>query len=275
MVVDCFCFFNEIDLLFVRLRELYPYVDKFVLVEAQVTQSLVEKPFYFEENKAKFTEFLDKIVHIKIPKNECVNNNNGLWEMENFQRNCINIGLKSLELSDDDIILISDLDEIPRHERLDHIKNILYTTEHGDSVISLELDFFAYFLNLKASNRNWIGTTACKYGVLKKVSPQVIRNHKDYFPLIQNAGWHFSWLGGYEKVYEKSLSCIEPFDKSQLPKLEDFREFFENFKNSDNKFFIHLEQLDKKETPFHKCVIDNSFPLEISSNMDKYNKYIL
>ena len=66
MILDCFTFYNELDLLDIRFNELYESIDYFVLVEASKTQSFLDKPFYFEENKNRFDTFLDKIIHIKI-----------------------------------------------------------------------------------------------------------------------------------------------------------------------------------------------------------------
>ena len=66
MIIDCFPFFNELDVLDIRLNILNEVVDKFVLVEASKTQSKIDKPFYFEQNKNRYSKFLDKIVHIKI-----------------------------------------------------------------------------------------------------------------------------------------------------------------------------------------------------------------
>jgi beta-1,4-mannosyl-glycoprotein beta-1,4-N-acetylglucosaminyltransferase len=273
MTIDCFPFFNEIDLLEIRLNELDSVVDKFVLVEAELTQSLLPKKLYFEENKDRFNKFLHKIEHIKLTKEQCVNNDGNLWNMENFQRDCIKIGLDNIAPDDNDIVMISDLDEIPESKSVNSIVNLLNeSTEHN--IVSLDMGFFAYFLNLKASERNWVGTVISKYGYIKNVTPQSIRNNKDYFPRKPDSGWHFSWMGGYEKVYEKSISCIEPFDKSKLPSKDEFKNYFNEFLSSENKFFIHLEQLDKKELPFSIVEIDDSFPQVILDNLNKYSQYI-
>lgn len=268
MIIDCFPFWKELDLLEIRLNELYNTVDKFVIVEASRTQTLQPKPFFFEENKERYSKFLDKIVHIKI--DDYPDNSSNLWNMENFQRNSISIGIDNLNLSDDDIILISDLDEIPRSNILNLLKQ-----SNSFECISFNMSFFAYFLNLKAKNRNWIGTVAVKYKTLKQHTPQYFRNIKDSLPLIQNGGWHFSWLGGYKQIHEKVHACIEPFDKSKLPSLQEFQSYFENFTKNENKFFIHLENLLKQETEFGKINIDNTFPKFILDYEFNYKDYIL
>jgi hypothetical protein len=127
---------------------------------------------------------------------------------------------------------------------------------------------------LKAAAREWIGTVACKYSTFLKSSPQQLRLTKDSLPIIPNSGWHFSWLGGCDKIYKKTLSCIEPFDKSKLPTIDQFREHFNEFKKSNKKFFIHLESLSKKETEFFKVEINDDFPKFIIQNKQKYTEYI-
>ena len=119
MIIDCFPFFNELDILEIRLNILNDFVDKFILVEASNTQSKLDKPFYFEENKKRFDKFLDKIIHIKVTDYP---DQNG-WEMENYQRNCILKGLNNIELSTDDIIGISDVDEIWSPNCMDLVKS--------------------------------------------------------------------------------------------------------------------------------------------------------
>ena len=267
MIIDCFTFWKELDILEIRLNELYPIVDKFVLVEASRTQSLLEKPFFFEENKERYSKFLDKIIHIKVE--DSPDNSSNLWNMENFQRNCISRGLQQINLSDEDIILISDLDEIPNPKILNKL------SQNDFECVSLEMMFSAYFLNLISLSRRWIGTVAVKNGIFKKNSPQYFRNIKDTLPRVKNAGWHFSWCGGYKQIYEKAQSCIEPFDKSKLPPIEDFKNYFYNFLHNEKKFFIHLENISKQETEFSRINIDNSFPEFVLKNINHFNKYIL
>jgi beta-1,4-mannosyl-glycoprotein beta-1,4-N-acetylglucosaminyltransferase len=271
MIVDCFTFFNELDLLEIRLNELGGVVDKFVIVEAELTQSLLPKPLHFEENRWRYGDFLHKIVHVKMTKDECPSNDSNAWAMENAQRNKIFDGVQSLYLSDDDIVLISDLDEIPSSKAVGGLETALGQWD----ICSIEMGFYAYFLNLKAQERDWVGSVATKYKLFKEHMPQDFRKYKDAFNRISGGGWHFSWLGGYNKIYEKSLSCIEPFDKSKIPTIEQFKRHFEGFTQSDNKFFIHLENLQKHETKFIKVEIDKSYPKVILNNLNFYKKFIL
>ncbi len=102
-IVDCFLFFNELELLTVRLEELYDHVDYFVLVEAAETFRGNPKPYIFEENKARFQKYLSKIIHVKVEDRKP---HYGVWEREGFHRNCIRRGLAFCKKND--IILMSD-----------------------------------------------------------------------------------------------------------------------------------------------------------------------
>ena len=119
-IIDSFIFYNELDLLNLRLHENNNVVDYFILVEANKTFANNNKPFYFEENKNKFDNFLHKIIHIKV---DDMPNNTDNWEREWHQRNCIERGLVQIpDLNDTDIIFISDVDEIFRNSVLTKIK---------------------------------------------------------------------------------------------------------------------------------------------------------
>ena len=111
-VYDCFCFYNEFEILKIRLEELWDSVDYFVLVESIETQRGKPKPLYFEENKELFQKYLSKIIHVTVEERHP---EFGLWEREWYQRNCISRGLTHCLPTD--IIIISDVDEIPRRSQ--------------------------------------------------------------------------------------------------------------------------------------------------------------
>ena len=110
MTYDCFPFFNELDLLEIRLNVLKDVVDRFVLVEAGETHTGKTKPFCFAANRDRFAAFADRIVYRRIEKFPA---GHGAWWNENYQRNEISKVLSEIGVRDEDDILISDLDEIP------------------------------------------------------------------------------------------------------------------------------------------------------------------
>lgn len=118
-VYDCFTFYNEFELLELRLKSLWDMVDYFVLVEADKTQNNKPKPFYFGERISEFKEFLPKIRHIPL-KIEVDYKGGGDWQIEHGQRNSIMYGLNDAE--PDDLIFISDVDEIPAPDILHRIE---------------------------------------------------------------------------------------------------------------------------------------------------------
>jgi beta-1,4-mannosyl-glycoprotein beta-1,4-N-acetylglucosaminyltransferase len=276
MVYDCFTFFNELDLLELRLNELDGVVDHFVIVEAGKTQSLIDKPFYFEENKSRYEKFLHKIIHVNVE--DYPDNKENLWQMENHQRNCISRGLQ--DANDDDLVLISDADEIPHKEIVKFLDKSLYCQANIEQynigrLVSFKMSFHAYYLNL-ISEGYWIGTVAGRAKEMKEYGhPQFARRAKDHVPQVIG-GWHFSWLGGWERIYEKAISCIEPLDKSNLPSKEQYKDFFSGpFIESEQKKFIKTEDLSGTSKSLSKVEINEAFPEYIIENPELFKKFIL
>lgn len=221
MIYDCFSFFNELDLLEIRLNVLKDVVDRFVLVEAGETHAGKPKPFYFEENRSRFAAFLDRIEYVKIEKfpEGCKT----AWWRENIQRNAIAEGLKGAK--DDDTIIISDLDEIPRPEKIAEwigtpgVKRFLQ-------------EYYAFYLNYHNVRwRRWCGTQMlsyrdfrCAYDGLEvyeneflipelnvgttasKIRSRNLPRERGRTTVVRNGGWHFTCLGGVEAVAKKIAS---------------------------------------------------------------------
>lgn len=225
MVYDCFPFFNELDLLEIRLNVLKDVVDKFVLVEAGATHTGRTKPFYFEENRERFADFADRIVYVKIDKFPEICQTS--WARENWQRNRIDEGLKG-RAKDDDLILISDLDEIPNPRAV--LKDI---PERG--VTAFHHAYYSFYLNfLNVREWHWLGTRRLKYRdfktcfdgvktyaneimpaeVNKGTTPSKIRcrrlpSSRGGQVILRNAGWHFTCLGGGKAILEK-MRAVAP-----------------------------------------------------------------
>ena len=244
-------YFDEEVVLEVRLNTLDKYVDYFVIVESSFTHKGDNKNLMFNHNK--FEKFKNKIIYLvydKQPKGiEAVNENDSEDEKsikyilnaalrENGQRNFIQNGLNKAE--DNDIILISDVDEIPNLSEV-NFNNI------SEKIIMFHQDMFYYKFDLKIPNLLWTGTKGCRKKYL--LSPQWLRNVKDrkYFPFridilfsekkyssikfISNGGWHFSNIKTAEEIEYKLKSYLHhrEFDEQSLS-VKEIQNIIENKK---------------------------------------------
>ena len=197
-VIDCFIFYNELDMLELRLNELNDVVDYFVLVECIKTHSNKDKELYFENNKNRFSKFLDKIIHIIVKDN--IPQTSSAWDREEYQRYCIDEGIKKLSLNSDDIIIIADLDEIPDSKTVLDLKN-----NNGlDGIYYLEMDLYYYNITCRYDNKG-TQTKILNYGsYIKYNNPQVIFRLSDkIIPSIKNGGWHLTYFGDVEFIKNK------------------------------------------------------------------------
>lgn len=204
-VYDCFLFFNELDILTIRLHEMAPHVDQFVLVESVETFRGNPKPLYYLENKERYKEFENKIIHVILDERT---NHVSPWDRETFQRNQIMRGLKSAK--PDDTIFISDLDEIVRREKiLDIVKEI-----RQDSIGKCEQTMYSFHFNILCPHPWPWGTVVMGYNWLKNKTPQQAReiSKASASHLFDQAGWHFSWMGGIKINVEK----LEAFSHAEL-----------------------------------------------------------
>lgn len=204
MVYDCFPFFNELDILKLRLGVLNPIVDKFIIEEATVTFSGEPKELCFEKNKEIFREYLPKIEYIVVD-NSPVDVTTHV--RDNFQKNALVKGLK--DASEEDIILLSDVDEIPNPEVLRKI----ITEFDKDKVYHLAQRMFYCFLNMEEvsgkllsitgefpgiEHRQWLGT---KVFSKKSIPENGIIKLREASTTAANAvrvadgGWHFGYMG--------------------------------------------------------------------------------
>jgi beta-1,4-mannosyl-glycoprotein beta-1,4-N-acetylglucosaminyltransferase len=269
MIIDCFTFWKELDILEIRLNELYDTVDKFVLVEASRTQSMLPKPYYFEENKSRFEKFLDKIIHVKVDDELDVSKNP--WVFDIHQRMCIKRGLSTIEnLSDEDFILVSDVDEIPKSSALkEYLPQI-------DEVICFGMTYNVYYLNLVMRNHVWPGTVATKWKYAKNIDMHTLIKVRDRLPanlIIKNSGWHLGYQGGEQIVFDKYFSCTEPFNKKDIPSRELFSQVFKE-RARDGGSFIFCDNLSRQDLFLDKKPIDE-LPKFILDNKEKYSKLLI
>ena len=227
-IFDCFMYFDEELVLDVRFHHLYEYVDYFVIVESEFNHKGEKRDLNFNINN--FSKFKDKILYLvknnqpqeikEILEADSENDKNNKYIInaayrENSQRNFIMEGLK--EANDEDIILVSDVDEIPK------IDNINFN-KIKEKIFLFKQDMFYYKFNLSIPNYKWTGTKGCKFKNLK--NPQWLRNIKDrkypfyrldtFFSenkyisikIIEDGGWHFSYLKSANEIKHKLKSYL-------------------------------------------------------------------
>lgn len=216
MIYDCFSFFNELSLLEIRLNELSPVVDRFVLVEATLTHSGKPKPLYYNENKVQFSEFRDKIIHVIVDDmpvtpeeiERAITPSDRLWlaggyqygddwVRERFQRNAIMRAIYAC--NPDDIIIIEDADEIIRS---DVIQSFEQTLVDGSNAIGQ--NFYMGYFNLMCTNMPWWGSKVLRRKFV--TNPSEHRFHTVASKYFENSGWHFTYLGNTDDIKLKIQS---------------------------------------------------------------------
>jgi beta-1,4-mannosyl-glycoprotein beta-1,4-N-acetylglucosaminyltransferase len=216
MLVDTFMFYNEFDVLELRLTVLDKYVDRFVLVESEVNHSGGAKPLYFEQNKERYAKWLPKITHIIVTAGESPKDENP-WSREKYQRECILRGLNGVP--PDAIVMVSDVDEIPDlhivpFEKLPHVLN------------SVHMWMFEYSFDYLFTGEPWFGTVITTAELFKRVGPNSLRDNRWKFPCIQYAGWHLSSFGDAKHVANKHQTFAHCNDKREHAMTEETFTFF-------------------------------------------------
>jgi beta-1,4-mannosyl-glycoprotein beta-1,4-N-acetylglucosaminyltransferase len=189
---------TELLLLECRLTELTDVVDRFIIVEATTDHMGKSKPLNYLENECRFKPWADQITYVVADDLPTVEDNDWFWAREHAQREHIGEGLDAVGAESNDILLQSDLDEIPKPIAVRNVNPGPIT-----SVVSFQQrgHFWAVDWLHPAP---WQGTTACRVGHLasmarESVSPfAAMRDARNMTrpTTIPNAGWHFSWLGG-------------------------------------------------------------------------------
>ena len=277
MIFDCITYSNTYEdlILEIRFNTLDKYIHKFIIVEATIDHSGKEKKLSFNINK--FLKFKKKIRYIVVkdmPKDTKPFYYNGRFWHENivrdeYQRNQIMRGLN--DIKEDDLVIISDCDEIPNLERLEKIKIKRYAV--------FNQKYYKYKLNLLSPDQTpWQGSRIIKAKYLsKKMTPQWLRNqytkrikfwqiHR-YFtnPLvIDNGGWHFSFVFPPDKIKLKMDSYAHGELKTK--KFTDINYIKKRIKNKTDIF---------SNNKLKKVKLDRTFPDFILKNKEKFKKIII
>ncbi len=278
MVYDCFQFFNELDMLKIRLNVMSPVVDKFVISEATETFSGLKKPLYYEENKEMFAEFADKIIHVVVDDTP----EGYTHDRDTFQKNAVTRGLK--DCTDDDIIIFSDLDEIPNPDKVREILNNF----QQDKIYHFAQRLFYCYLNMEevsgkllsyagefegVDRKKWIGSKMISYKLMKELNLQCgelrFPERKEIGIRVEDGGWHFGYMGGHgekdvrKRVSQKVVSAAhyEYNSKHVLSNVEN------QIKDGKDIF--------GRDAEFIKVEIDDSYPEYIRTHQDELDYLIL
>lgn len=279
-------FFNELDLLEIRLHELDSIVDYFILSESTKTHSGKDKPLYFSQNKQRFEPFLPKIVHQVItdtpsnylnlytdPNNSALKNividkvNKGNWwphNREDYGR--ITYESESLLLAmenckDDDILILDEADEIPR---LDVLKQVI-NDFNLDEIYNLRNTMYFYYLNCQKMDEGWLGSTILTFKKFKELSLCEMRMRRRGI-IVENGGWHFSYLGDPNTIRYKIESHAE--QSLNTSRIKD------NLSDNIRNCITYNRDIYFRPTKFQITSLDNSYPKYILENKIRFKNLI-
>jgi len=282
-IYDCFCYFNEDMLLQLRLETLWDYVDYFVISEASYSHTGVDRDVNFDIKR--FSKYMSKIRYVRL--DERPKGKNDFWKNENFIRNNIINGL--YDAKPNDLILISDLDEIPNPENI-----LLYNPDkylRGD----FRQRYYSYFFNnywlgdvdkkgkLIPNSNIWLGSKITTYQYLMNFfqgNATSVRSYKStglfraikrswfrkrYAQTILDGGWHFTWIFSIEDILKKlENTAHQEFNKPE----------YKNKSYIENKIYNGMDFI-KESSRYQRQVIDSAFPKYLQAQQQKYANYIL
>ena len=279
-IYDVFIFYNELDLLEIRMEILYSSVDYFVIVESTKTFTGKSKPLYFKENEKRFERFSEKIKYFCVEETpdtfeevrkrldsevdplekrilqDCLettqipkDNSQAQWLREFYQKESMKKALEKHGTADKDICYISDIDEIwnPKIE--------IFPTR--DKILKMEQKVYSMYLNLRSSEK-WSGTYVSEYSRIKEST----LNHLDNPSLtpsefIPNGGWHFTFQGGVNMIINK----IENYGHQELNNSTIKNRILNNYqRGSDLLGRGYTYQIDETGLPEYIIQNKNRYP---------------
>lgn len=278
MVYDCIPFFNELDILNLRLHILDSLVDKFIIEESTVTFSGAPKELCFEKNKKLFEKFLPKIEYIVVDNSPVEATTH---ERDKFQKNALEKGL--VNAGEGDVIILSDVDEIPNprvlKEIIDHFD--------PDKIYHLAQRMFYCYLNMEEvsgnllsitgefpgiSRKMWLGTKVFSKksipegGIIQLreasvISPSAVR--------VAEGGWHFGYMGSskerdvLKRVGDKVVAAAHQEYNNQ-----------DTLAEARDRLLLGQDMFGR-EARFERVEIDDSYPEYLLTHMEEFRYLIL
>lgn len=272
MILDVFPFFNELDLLDVRLHELSDVVDYFILSEATRTHSGHYKPLYYKQNRDRFRDFKEQIIHVVVDdmptkpeqieiartmtdsnwaKGDIVGDN---WTRERFQRDAIQ--WRALQdFGPDDIIILEDADEIIKSSVVRSLE-----TNLRPGLTAVEQSLHSYYLNWVCTNMPWKGTKIFRKKYMTTLSQD--RFHTPPVATITNGGWHLSFMGGADAIRSKIRAYVH--QEFAVPEVLD---------NIELRLAQHRDAIGRLYE-YRIVPLDCRFPQYILGHQDQFRDWI-
>ena len=283
MVIDLIPFFNEIDILKLRLNVLDPYVDKFVIEEATTTFSGEKKGLCFEKNKHLFEKFLDKIVYIVVDEDRDFKITH---ERDYFQKNHLSEGLKKVGASDSDVIIFGDCDEIPNPDAL---KNIIGSFDKTKVYHLAQRNFYGFlnmeeksgkllsitgdFPEIAEADRKWLGTKVTSISNIPKEGIVRLRDlakvTDDNAVRVADGGWHFGYMGGdHETDPLKRIGVkVKAAAHQEYNEKEIIRETMDRL--------VLGQDIFGRDARFERVEIDESYPEYLRDNLGDFEHLVM
>lgn len=246
MVYDCFTFFNELDMLEIRMSILDPHVDFFVICESRKTFSGKDKPLYYDDNKERFAKWKDKIIHLVEKGRDFPN----AFNAAAFQKDGIRKALaRWYKPADDAIIYFGDVDEIWKPQDI-----------QDDKVYNLRQLNYCYYLNNRSSEQ-WVGTVVGRWGTIKTNTLNYWRaTHTNE---LDDGGWHFTNMGGAEQIRKK----LEAYDHQEY-NTDDVKGRIEERMASGQDYVGRGR--DWRGVPFEMWTDESELPAYLLENKERY-----
>jgi hypothetical protein len=267
-IYDCFTFFNEFELLELRLRELYDHVDYFVLVEANRTFQNGFKSMHYADRNQRFDQWKDKIIYVPVMD---MPEDTDPWGRERHQRDAILRGLPNAD--PDDIIMIGDVDEIPRQTTVQQLRT------SRASVWGFRMPLFNFKYNYMMVTQDlysvWSGAVR-KHTLIGPEDFRRMRHALNGFPLnyndgaveiVEHAGWHFTYLGAEDFARSKIQSFAH--DETNRPEILDQLDIADSIQRG-----VGIIRTNE-DYRFAPVAVDDYLPKTITDNIDQFEDRLI
>ena len=283
MVYDCIPFFNEVDILKLRLNILSPYVDKFIIEEATMTFSGEEKELCFEKNKDLFKDYLDCIEYVVVTDTPIKAETHA---RDYFQKNHLIDGLKKVGATSDDIILFGDVDEIPNPKVLTKIienfdKTKVYHLAQRNFYVFLNMEeksgkllsITGEFPEIAEVDRKWLGT---KITSIDNIPEEGMVRLRDLVPptdprsvRVADGGWHFGYMGGRQETnpVERIGVKVKAAAHQEYNDREILAETMDNL--------VLGRDIFGRDARFERTEVDGTYPEYLLNHIGEYDYLVM